>query len=321
MKKSRRKKMKKIYKLILGGGFFVLALYTLTFIEPTKMIGYTTLSQLAIKNIIVTMIFIFLLTLSITCLTTYFFKEDKTSIIGIIPARMSSTRFPNKPLAKINGVPMVGIVYNNSKQCNSLNEVYITTPDKEISNYANQINAKCILTSDKHERASERVAETLKYIEQSTNEQADIIVMIQGDEPMVTPEMIDASIQPLLKGEAEVTNLMYQIDTEEEKNSINTIKVVTDLEGNALYFSRSVIPNSSNRIQEYYKQVCVIAFTRNALKQFESLTPTSLEKAESIDMFRFLEHGVKVKMVKTNTSTHSVDTQEDLKLVEKLMKK
>jgi len=248
--------------------------------------------------------------------------KNNLKIIGIIPARMASTRFPGKPFAKIHGVPMLGHVYLRSKMSKSLDEVYIATCDKEIVDYANSIGAKAIMTKNTHERASDRSAEAMLKIEKSLNQKQNIIVMIQGDEPMVLPEMIDSSVKPLIKDSSIlVSNLTAAIETREEHEDPNCIKVVLDKNNFAIYFSREPIPTRKKGATDFpmWKQVCIIPFRRDFLLKFNRLKPTPLEIAESIDMERVLEHGYKVKMVPTSSQTHGVDTPEDLKLVEKLM--
>ena len=145
-----------------------------------------------------------------------------TRIIGIIPARMGSSRFPGKPLAKINGIPMVGHVYYRAKMCDILDDVYVATCDKEIEDYILSINGKSIMTSDKHKRASDRVAEALLKIESQTGESIDIIVLLQGDEPMIYPEMIDEAVRPFLEDDqVVVTNLLAPIRTLEEFKAVS----------------------------------------------------------------------------------------------------
>lgn len=243
-------------------------------------------------------------------------------IIGIIPARMASTRFPGKPLAKIHGIPMVGHVYFRSKMSKLLNEVYIATCDKEIVDYAKSIGAKAVMTKSTHQRASDRSAEAMIKIEKDLKQKQNIVVMIQGDEPMVMPQMIDASVKPLLKDfSILVSNLTAPIKTREEHEDPNCIKVVLDKKNFAIYMSREPIPTRKKGATEFpmWKQVCIIPFQRDFLLKFNHLKPTPLEIAESIDMLRVLEHGYKVKMAPTPFQTHSVDTPADLALVEKLM--
>lgn len=244
------------------------------------------------------------------------------NIIGIIPARMASSRFPGKPLAKIHGIPMVGHVYYRSKMNKMLKEVYIATCDKEIADYSSSINAKAVMTANTHERASDRTAEAMLKVEEGTGRKIDLVIMIQGDDPMLFPEMIDKVLKPLLEDETiQVVNLMIPLKSKKEQEDPNEVKVVTDLNNFALYFSREPIPSmkrGTNRVT-LFKQGYIISFRRDFLLKFNQLKPTSLEKIESIDMLRFLEHGYKVKMVISPYNTYSIDTVEDLKRVEKLM--
>ncbi len=235
--------------------------------------------------------------------------------IGIIPARMASSRFPGKPLAKIHGIPMVGHVFHRCKMSKALDEVYIATCDEEIKHYAYSIGAKCIMTANTHERATDRTAEAMHKIEQQTGNKTDIVVMIQGDEPMVYPKMIEHAVAPMLEDETvNVVNLMANLQTVAEFEDPNEVKVVIDQQNNALYFSREPIPSLKKGVKEVpmLKQVCIIPFRRDYLLKFNALPPTPLEIIESVDMMRILEHGDKVKMVMSDYQTLSVDTQTDL---------
>ena len=165
------------------------------------------------------------------------------NIIGIIPARMGSSRFPGKPLANIHGMPMIGHVYFRSKLAKILDEVYVATCDQEIIDYIKSIDGKAIMTDTSHERASDRTSEALNIIESRTEQKIDIIVMLQGDEPMILPEMIDAAVQPLLDDQSvTVSNLMATIKNIEEWKDPNEVKVVVDKLNFAIYFSREPIP-------------------------------------------------------------------------------
>lgn len=244
-------------------------------------------------------------------------------IVGIIPARMGSSRFPGKPLAKILGIPMIGHVYYRSKMSEILDEVYVATCDKEIFNYIQSIGGKPIMTANTHERASERTAEALIIIEEEINQLINIVVMLQGDEPMIAPEMISAAVQPLINDtDLQVSNLMTEIKSRKEWEDPNEVKVVIDNKSNALYFSREPIPSNKKFNGEItaHKQVCVIPFKRDMLIKYTELEVTPLEIIESVDMIRFLENDFHVKMVKTNYETLAVDTPEDLKNVEEKMK-
>lgn len=243
-------------------------------------------------------------------------------MVGIIPARMGSSRFPGKPLAKIHNVPMVGHVYLRSKKAKVLNDVYVATCDNEIKEYVESIGGKAIMTSDKHERASDRTAEAMLAIEKEMGQKIDIAVMIQGDEPMIVPKMIELAVVPMLKDEnILVVNLMAPLKNVWEHEDPNEVKVVVDKDDFALYFSREPIPSRKKGVKEVpmLKQVCIIPFIRDFLLKFNQLEPTPLEKIESVDMLRILEHGYKVKMVMSPYNTCSVDTPEDLRKVEQLM--
>ena len=244
-------------------------------------------------------------------------------IIGIIPARMASTRFPGKPLAKICGIPMIGHVYFRSKMSGALEDVYIATCDDEIAGYAESIGCKSIMTASTHERASDRAEEAMLKAESQTGKKTDIVVMIQGDEPMLYPEMIEEAVAPILRDRSvEVVNLMSVIGSKSEQDDPNVVKVVADMAGNAMYFSREPIPSrkkAGKKTVDMYKQVPIIPFKRDFLIKYSKLAQTPHEIIESVDMLRVLEHGYRVKMVLTEFTTSGVDTPDDLKRAEKLM--
>jgi 3-deoxy-manno-octulosonate cytidylyltransferase (CMP-KDO synthetase) len=208
--------------------------------------------------------------------------------------------------------------------CPLLNETYVATCDQEIFDYIHSIGGKAVMTADTHERCSDRTAEAMLKIESEIGRKVDIVVMVQGDEPMLTPEMIERSVVPILKDSSiQVVNLMARIKSLEEFEDPNEVKVVTDLQSNAVYFSREPIPSRKKGKKDVpmMKQVCIIPFKREFLLKFNELGPTPLETIESVDMMRVIEHGYKVKMVFSETETYSVDTAEDLAKVEKLIKK
>ena len=247
--------------------------------------------------------------------------ENKTMrILALIPARMGSSRFPGKPMAKLQGKPMIGHVYERVRQSQLLDCVAVATCDQEIADYIESIGGVAVMTSDKHERASDRCAEALLKLEALNNSRYDIVVMVQGDEPMTHPDMINEAVQPLLKNnEIQVVNLLGKIKDETEFEDRNCIKVVCDLESNALYFSREPIPTRCKVHNiPMGKQVCIIPFRRDFLIEYNNMPPTPLEIAESVDMMRILENGLKVYMAPTVHDTQAVDTPEDLLKVEKL---
>ena len=246
----------------------------------------------------------------------------------MIPARMGSSRFPGKPLAQLLERPMIEHVLRRTAMCKQLDAVYVATCDEEIRRAVETIGGSVLMTSAAHERASDRVAEAAERVE------ADIVVMVQGDEPMITPRMITSAVAPMLADPSiGCVNLARRIASREEYVDPNTIKVVMNTGGDALYFSRTPIPASgfagdladdsaggfSGWHVPVFKQVCVIPFRRDCLREFARLPPTPLERAESIDMLRVLEHGGRVRLVETDVDTHAVDTPADLRLVESLL--
>lgn len=244
------------------------------------------------------------------------------NIIAIIPARMGSSRYPGKPLALIHNVPMVGHVAFRTAMSPILSSTWVATCDPIIEDYCKRVGLNCVMTGDHHVRCSTRTAEALLKIEELTGRRADIVVMVQGDEPMVRPEMIDAAVQPLLDEAAvNVTNLMAEMETVAEFEDPNEVKVVVDRASDALYFSREPIPSRKKGSDKVpmRKQVCIIPFRRDYLLRFNEMEESPLEIYESVDMLRILEHGEKVRMVPTAARTWSVDTPEDLARVARLM--
>lgn len=237
--------------------------------------------------------------------------------IAVIPARMGSSRFPGKPIAKILGRPMIEHIYKRVAMSKALDATYIATCDEEIREVAEGFGAPVIMTADIHQRASDRVAEAVVYLD------ADLIVMVQGDEPMTHPDMIDTAVAPFHHdAKLGCVNLVRRIEHEADYLDFNTIKVVMDQNNNALYMSRRPIPSLAKTgfaDTAVYKQVCIIPFRRETLFKYTHLEPTPLEQLESIDMLRLMEHGMSVRMVPTEYNTQAVDTTADLLRVEKLM--
>ena len=244
------------------------------------------------------------------------------NIIAIIPARMNSSLFPGKPMKPIHGIPMIGHCYYRTSFCKDLVDTYVATCDKEIFDYIKSIGGKAIMTDIKHVRASDRAAEAMLKIEQITNKKIDILVMVQGDEPMVTPQMITDSLMPFqVDSSVNVVNLMTTINSVEEFEDPNEVKVVVSKSNDAMYFSREPIPSrkiTTNTVS-MLKQVCVIPFKRNYLIKFNNTPETKTEIIESVDMMRIIENDEKVRMVMTQENSFSVDTKEDLLKVEKTM--
>ena len=242
-------------------------------------------------------------------------------IAALIPARMGSSRFPGKPLAKLLGKPMIGHVYERVTRNPLLTVTAVATCDREIFDYVRSIGGRAVMTGSHHERASDRCAEALGILEAEDGARFDIVVMVQGDEPMIHPDMISEALTPMLQDASlQVVNLLGRIESTAEFEDRNCIKVVCDLKGDALYFSREPIPTRAKTAAiPMGKQVCVIPFRRDFLLRYTQLEPTPLEIAESVDMLRILEHGIKLRMVPTRHDSHAVDTPRDLELVARLM--
>jgi len=243
------------------------------------------------------------------------------NVIAIIPARMGSSRYPGKPLAPICGVPMIGHVYKRVALALGEDKTFVATCDKVIYDYIESVGGRAVMTADTHERCTDRTAEALLKIEAETG-RADVVIMVQGDEPLVTPGMIEASVAPFEQDPSiQVVNLMGDLATRREHDDPNEVKVVVDLNSDALYFSREPIPSWKKGAKSVpmKKQVCIIPFRRDFLIKFNELAPTPLEEVESVDMLRLLEHGYKVRMVPTADVNIGVDTAEDLAVAERLM--
>jgi len=241
--------------------------------------------------------------------------------IAVIPARMGSSRFPGKPLAPIRGIPMIGHVWKRVALALGGENTFVATCDREIYDYIESVGGRAVMTADTHERCTDRTAEALHAIEADLG-QVDVVVMVQGDEPLVTPAMIQDSVAPLAEDPSVmVVNLMGDLKTTAEFDDPNEVKVVVDANSDALYFSREPIPSRKKGAGTVpmRKQVCIIPFRREALLAFNALPPTPLEQIESVDMLRLLEHGRKVRMVPTADPNIGVDTEADLAVAEALM--
>lgn len=244
-------------------------------------------------------------------------------ILALIPARMGSSRFPGKPMAPILGKPMVGHVYQRVAQCPLLTTTAVATCDQIIVEYIESIGGEAVMTSDEHVRASDRCAEAVSKLEAKLGLTYDIVVMVQGDEPMTHPGMIEEALQPMIDDPAvRIVNLLGEINSREEFMDRNCIKVVCNLQSEAMYFSREPIPTLSKVTDPPTgKQVCIIPFRRDFLTEYTVMEQTPLEIAEAVDMMRVLENGGSVRMVPTKYRTQSVDTESDLIFVEQLMSK
>ena len=228
-------------------------------------------------------------------------------IIGIIPARLKSTRFPEKVIANLSGKPLIQWTYEQAKQSRYLEDLIVAADDPKIVDIVQDFGGRAVLTSKEHKSGSERVAEAAASLD------ADIIVNIQGDEPLISPLSIDNLITAFYNNSIEIATLIYPIQDKEELKDPNVVKVVIDKNNFALYFSRAEIPYC-------YKHIGVYAYTKEFLLLFNQLSYSKLEKAERLEQLRILENGYKIKTVIAESDSISVDTEEDLKKVKKIIK-
>jgi 3-deoxy-manno-octulosonate cytidylyltransferase (CMP-KDO synthetase) len=244
-------------------------------------------------------------------------------VLGVIAARMASTRYPDKPMAQILGVPMIGHVLMRSAMAERINDLWVATCDQEIVDYVESIGGRAVMTSDKHERALDRVAEAADIIEGKTGTKADYVALIQGDEPMLLPGMLDELVAPVTRSSAAAVNLIEPITEIADFESADTVKVVLDRDRRVLYFSREPIPSRRKYKGEVpmWKQLGLILLSRKMLADYSTLEPTDLEVIESVDMNRLLGHGFEIIAVPTTLHTHAVDRPADVPVVEKLMQR
>ncbi len=241
--------------------------------------------------------------------------------IGVIPARLAATRFPRKPLATLHGMPMIGHCYHRTRLVPGLSAAYVATCDEEIADYVRTIGTEAIMTADTHQRATTRTAEAVQHIEASTGAQIDVVVMVQGDEPLIAPATIAETLGHFSDPEVQIVNIMGRIRTEEDFVDTNNVKVVVAKNNDALYYSREPIPSRWKGVSNLpmFMQTGIIAFRRDTLIRFNSTPETPLEQIESVDMNRVLENGGRIRMVLTEAVTIGVDTPEELSAAEALM--
>ena len=239
-------------------------------------------------------------------------------VIGI-PVRMGSTRFPGKPLCDILGKTMIEHCYKRCSLSKYATSLFVAACDKEIQQTVEGFGGTVIMTDSNIQRPGLRVASAAETLDLDDD---DIVVVVQSDEPLVHPDMIDLAIQPLLdEKDVYVSNLTAELSEEEWKDS-GEIKVVCDLKMNAMYMSRAPMPSIDHEERRtiWYKQVCIMPFRWHFMKKFNhELEPTPLELQESIEMNRAIQHGYKVRMVPSPYISKSVDTNDDRIKVEQLM--
>ena len=232
----------------------------------------------------------------------------KKKILAIIPARMASSRFPGKPMALIKNLPMIGHCYIRSKFSKTLSDCYVATPDNVILKYINNIGGNSIITSHRHVMCNDRVFEAVEKIEKLKRKKYDILLNIQGDLPMVYPDMIDNLVRPLIIN----TNIRSSTMADEVKNlkdfiDPNRVKVLFDLNSNAILLTREPIPSrfKYNKNYKKYKHVAIRAYKRDVFIKLKKLKITPHENIEGIDDLRLIENDIKIKIVLTNRITET----------------
>jgi len=241
--------------------------------------------------------------------------------IGVIPARFSSTRFPGKVLADILGRPMIQWVWEAAKSAFSLDELVVATDDERVAKVVEGFGGKVNLTSPQHRTGTDRICEVVNPLD------VKVVVNIQGDEPMLEPLMIDELARTLLENpEIQMATLSYPIKSRHDLKDPNVVKVVTDKDDFALYFSRSLIPYlrpdkrlARNKGPIFFKHIGMYAYTKDFLFTFANLSHSALEEAEDLEQLRALEHGHRIKVLETKFDSIGVDTPGDLERVKRIL--
>jgi len=243
-------------------------------------------------------------------------------ILGVIPARYASSRFPGKPLVDILGKSMIQRVYEQAKKSGKLNDVIVATDDERISTHVKAFGGQVVMTEPNHPSGTDRCFEALK----KSGKEYTYIINIQGDEPFIDPSQIDL-LAGVCDGKTELATLMIPVDSHEVLFDTGEVKITMNNKHEALYFSREVIPHIKGVDKKewhkhfpYYRHVGMYAYRADVLKQITTLAPSSLEKAESLEQLRWLENGFKIKLAITDFDSHCIDTPEDIEKVLKLMK-
>ena len=234
-------------------------------------------------------------------------------ILGVIPARYASTRFEGKPLKDINGNTMIEWVYKRAENAD-IDKLVVATDDERIFNNVKNFGGNAVMTSKEHENGTSRIIEVINTPEYND---FDFIINIQGDEPLIDIKSINLLADNYRKEKSEIVTLKKEFNKNENIENPNIVKVITDFNDNAVYFSRSAIPYERNSMKnfKYYKHIGIYGYTSKFLNELKSLKEGILEKIESLEQLRFIENGYKIKVLETTSEVIGVDTEEDLKEV------
>ncbi|MBM7556971.1 3-deoxy-manno-octulosonate cytidylyltransferase [Halanaerobacter jeridensis] len=237
-------------------------------------------------------------------------------VTAIIPARYASSRLPGKVLKDICGKTMIQRVYEQVRKAENLDQVIVATDDQRVYQEVESFGGRVEMTSKEHSTGTDRLAEVAQDLD------SDIIVNVQGDEPLLNPKMIDQAVQPLLDDTTvKMSTLKHEITDKAELEDPNSVKVITDKDDFALYFSRSLVPYPRTEEEiTFYKHIGLYVYRRKFLLEYTNLEPTPLEKKESLEQLRVLENGYKIKVVETEHQVVGVDTEEDLEKVRRKIK-
>lgn len=237
-------------------------------------------------------------------------------VIGVIPARFGSSRFEGKPLVDIKGKSMIHLVYEQASKCESLESVVVATDDARIESAVNAFGGKVVMTSSDHPSGTDRCAEAVARLGLTED---DVVINVQGDEPMIDPELIDRLVSLFVDPEVEIATLVSEAGLEIGSDP-SMIKVVLDEHENGLYFSRSPIPFSrDNQIKRYLKHIGLYGYRYGTLKKLVQLPIGQLEKTESLEQLRWLEAGYQIRTAKVADNSFSIDTPEDLERLLKML--
>ena len=246
-----------------------------------------------------------------------------TKILGIIPARYGSSRFPGKALAKIGDKSMISRVYEQASKAQSLSKVVVATDHPKIFEHVDDQGGKVFMTSPSHQSGTDRCYEAMEKV----SDHFDYVINIQGDEPFIAPEQIDL-LASCLKGGVQLGTLVKKIEDLESWNNPNVVKVLVNHAGDAIYFSRSPLPYLRNtppiewlRAGNCFKHIGIYAYRKDVLEDITMLSQSPLELAESLEQLRWIENGYKIKTVETTLESHGIDTPEDLETARAFLKR
>lgn len=239
-------------------------------------------------------------------------------VVAVIPARYASSRFPGKPLAKIHDKPMIQWVYERVKGVEGINDVYVATDDERIFDTVECFGGKVIMTSKEHKSGTDRISEAISKID----DDIDIVLNIQGDEPMIKKEMISQLISAFDDESVNMATLKKRLYDEDDINNPNIAKVITDENNDAIYFSRSTIPYNRDGKDDikYFKHIGVYGYKKDFLMKFSNLKKSNLEELEQLEQLRVIENGYKIRVVETMFESIGVDLPEHINKVEELLK-